>query len=68
MYWLIESERRIYASSNYANIGSDNGLSPDQRHAIIRTNAGILVFGCFGTYFKDIYNIHWKYTGISGLE
>ena len=26
-------------------IGSDNGLSPSQRQAIIRTNAGILLIG-----------------------
>ena len=54
MYYLIESERRIYASSKYAIIGWDNGLSPDQRQASIRTNAWILVFGCFGTNFSEI--------------
>ena len=29
-------------------IGSDNGLSPDRRQAIIWTNAGILLIGRFG--------------------
>ena len=31
----IETEWRIYASDNYAIIGSDNGLSPDRSQAII---------------------------------
>ena len=35
-------------------IGSDNGLSPDRRHAIIWTNAGILSIGPLGTNFKEI--------------
>ena len=35
-------------------IGSDNGLSPDRRQAIIRTNAGILLIGPLGTYFSEI--------------
>ena len=35
-------------------IGSDNGLSPDQRQAIIWTNAGILLIGTLGTYFSEI--------------
>ena len=30
---------------NLTNIGSDNGLSPDRRHAIIWTNAPILLIG-----------------------
>ena len=38
-----EAEWRIYASLTYANIGSDNGLSPGRRQAIIWTNAGILL-------------------------
>ena len=42
---LIEAEWRIYVSVNYAIIGSDNGLSPGQRQAIIWTNAGILLIG-----------------------
>ena len=35
-------------------IGSDNGLSPDRRQAIIWTNAGILLIGALGTYFGEI--------------
>ena len=36
-------------------IGSDNGLSPGQRQAIIRTNAGILLIGPLGTNFIEIF-------------
>ena len=35
-------------------IGSDNGLSPGRRQAIISTNAGILLIGPFGTNFSEI--------------
>ena len=35
-------------------IGSDNGLSPGRRQAIIWTNAGILLIGPLGTNFNDI--------------
>ena len=35
-------------------IGSDNGLSPEQRQAIIWTNAGILSIGTLGTNFSEI--------------
>ena len=35
-------------------IGSDNGLSPGRRQAIIRTNAGILLIGPIGTNFSEI--------------
>ena len=40
--------------SNLTIIGSDNGLSPDQRQAIIWTNAGILLIGPLGTNFTEI--------------
>ena len=33
--------------------GSDNGLSPGQRQAIIWTNAGILLIGPLGTHFSE---------------
>ena len=36
-------------------IGSDNGLSPDRRQAIIWTNAGILLIGLLGTNFSEIF-------------
>ena len=35
-------------------IGSDNGLSPDRRQAIIWTSAGILLIGPLGTNFSEI--------------
>ena len=35
-------------------IGSDNGLSPGRRPAIIWTNAGILLIGPLGTNFSEI--------------
>ena len=36
-------------------IGSDNGLSPGRRIAIIWTNAGILLIGPLGTNFSEIF-------------
>ena len=50
-------------------IGSDNGLSPGRRQAIIWTNAGILLIGPLGTNFSEILiatetfsfkKMHWK--------
>ena len=35
-------------------IGSDNGLSPGRRQAIIWTNAGILLIRPLGTNFSEI--------------
>ena len=35
-------------------IGSDNGLSPDRRQAIIWTNAGIMLIRNLGTYLSEI--------------
>ena len=35
-------------------IGSDNGMSPGRRQAIIWTNAGILLFGPKGRNFSEI--------------
>ena len=35
-------------------IGSDNGLSPGRRQAIIWTIAGILLIGTLGTNFNEI--------------
>ena len=39
---------------NLTSIGSDNGLSPGRRQAIIRTNAGIWFIGPSGTNFSGI--------------
>ena len=36
------------------SIGSDNGLSPGRRQAVILTNAGILLIGPLGTNFSEI--------------
>ena len=40
--------------SNLAITGSDNGLSPGRRQAIIWTNAGISLIGPLGTNFSEI--------------
>ena len=40
---LIEAEWRIYASLNWVIIGSDSGLSPVRRQAIIWLNVGIYI-------------------------
>ena len=37
-------------------IGSDNGLSPDRRQAIIWTNAWMLLIASLGTNFSEILN------------
>ena len=39
---------------NLTIIGSDNGLSPGRRQAIISTNAGISLIGPLGTNFSEI--------------
>ena len=40
--------------SDLTSIGSDNGLSPGWRQAIMRTNAGILLIRPLGTNFSEI--------------
>ena len=40
--------------SELSIIGSDNGLSPGRRQAIIWTNVGILLIGPLGTNFSEI--------------
>ena len=52
-----------------AIIGSDNGLSPGRRQAIIWNNAGILLIGPLGTNFSEmqwnaIENVVWKMEAI----
>ena len=45
--------------SKLTNIGSDNGLSPGRRQAIIWTNAGILLIGPLGTNFNEnLIDVH----------
>ena len=46
---------RIYASVNRINIGSDNGLSPIRRQAIIWTNDGLLLIALPGTDFSKVW-------------
>ena len=36
-------------------VGSDNGLSPERRQAIIWTNAGILLIEPLGTNFSEFF-------------
>ena len=45
----------IYTSINLAIIGSDNGLSPGRRQAIIWPNTEILLIGPLGTIFSEIW-------------
>ena len=58
-YWKIKCSYdvnslswRIYASVNWTNISSDNGLSPCRRQAIIWTSA--VIIGPMGTNFSEI--------------
>ena len=44
---------RIYASVNRLSSGSDNGLSPIRRQAIIYTNAGLLLTRPLATNFNE---------------
>ena len=45
--------------SNSTIIGSDNGMSPGRRQAIIWTNAGILLIPPIGTIFNEtLIEIH----------
>ena len=45
---------RIYASVNWVSIGSNNGVWPGRRQAIIWTSAAILSIRPQGTYFNEI--------------
>ena len=70
------TEHKIHINSlthrwlgNLTIIGSDNGLSPGRRQAIIWTNAGILLIGPLGTNLSEILikiyaclfkKMHWK--------
>ena len=41
-------------AGNLTSIGSNNGLSPGQREAIIRTSAGVLLIGPLGINISEI--------------
>ena len=45
---------------NWVNIGSDNGLSPERRQAIIWTSADMMSIRNLGTYFNDILFEIWN--------
>ena len=49
--WVMDHR---YASANYVNIGPGNGLSPEGREAIFRTNADIMSIGPSETNFSEI--------------
>ena len=54
-HWLTHWGRVTHICVSKLTIsGSDNGLSPGQRQAIIWTNDGILLIGPLGTYFSEI--------------
>ena len=44
----------IHKNAYALQIGSDNGLSPGWRQAIIQTNAGILLIGPLGANVNEI--------------
>ena len=52
----IRENRAVITSLSFSIIGSDNGLSPGRRQAIIWTNAGILLIEPLGTNFTEIFN------------
>ena len=47
------SRTKVVWFSNLTTTGSDNGLSPGRRQAIILTDARILVIGPLGTHFSE---------------
>ena len=52
--WLTHWGRVTHICvSKLTTIGTDNGLSPGRRQAIIRTNAGLLLIGPWGTNFNE---------------
>ena len=55
-YWFLTHWGRVthICLDKLTIIGSDNGLSPGRRQAIIWTNAGILLIGPLGTNFIEI--------------
>ena len=55
--WILTHWSRVrhICISKLAIIGSDNGLSPWRRQAIIWINARILLIGPLGTNFSEIY-------------
>ena len=55
IFWLTHWGRVTHICvGKLTIIGSDNGLSPGRRQAIIWTNAGILLIWPLGTNFSEI--------------
>ena len=54
--WILTRWGRVthICVSKLSSIGSDNGLSPGRRQAIIWANAGILLIRTLGTNFSEI--------------
>ena len=53
--WLTHWGRMMHICiGNLTTIGSDNGLAPHRRQAIIWTNAGILLIRTLGTNFNEM--------------
>ena len=53
-YWLTHRDRVTHICvSILSTVGSDNGLSPGRRQAIIWTNAGIMLMEPMGISFND---------------
>ena len=50
LMWVLNSLR----PSEHSILGSDNGLSPGRRQAIIWTKDGILLIGTLGTNLSEI--------------
>ena len=48
--------------SKFTIIGSDNGLLPGRRQAIIWTNVGILLIGPLGTNFREMLTKIYKFS------
>ena len=57
---LRPSDAYINNVNKLTSIGSDNGLLPGQRQAIILTNDGILLIGPLGKKFSEILIVIWK--------
>ena len=49
-------------ANRLTSIGSDNGLSPGRRQAIIWTNAAIVLIGPLGTNFSKIFIEIWTFS------
>ena len=63
---IIEAEWHIYSPGDYAIIGSDNGLMPFRRQAIIWTNADSFSIEPLGTYLREIGI--WEYSNFYSIK